>query len=160
MGGTPENLAAMNLKIKDVNDECLGYASWTRKRAVHTLAKANAHQTNKPLDDGDWWGFDPPTAANSCQAPRCNLAVAVARISANIPAVGQVAAVPVPEVAYVITEEMGTWNMDQMLFTKAIENSYKHLDIVCLDGGKSLRHRGGLGFLEPSHSRKINFLSI
>ena len=55
MGGTPENLPAMNLKIKSVNDESPGYASWTRKQAVHALAKANTFQTNKPDDDGDWW---------------------------------------------------------------------------------------------------------
>ena len=65
MGGTLENLRAMNLKIKDTNDECLGYAGWTRKQLIHALAKANTYQTNKPMDDGDWWGYNPPTAANS-----------------------------------------------------------------------------------------------
>ena len=130
MGATPESLAAMNLKVKNVNDECLGYSSWTRKQEVHTLAKANAHQTNKPRDDGDWWGFNPPTAANACRAPRCNLAIAVARISANIPAAGQVAAIDVPETAYVITDEMGTWSRSQMYFTKAIENNYQHMKVA------------------------------
>ena len=70
MGGTPENLAIMNLKLKNINDECLGYAGWRRKEVIHTLAKANTYQANKPMDDGDWWGYNPPTAANSCQAPR------------------------------------------------------------------------------------------
>ena len=131
MGGTPENLATMNLKIKDINDECLGYAGWTRKQLIHALAKNNAYQTNKPVDDGDWWGYRPQTAANSCQAPRCNLPIAVARISANIPAGGNFnAARPIAEEAFVIREEMAVWNMDQMMFAKAVENSYKHLDIA------------------------------
>ena len=88
MGGNPDNLAAMDLKVKGINDEILGYAGWSRKERLHTLAKANTYQTNKPMDDGDWWGFRPPTAANSCQAPRCNLPIAVAKISAHIPASG------------------------------------------------------------------------
>ena len=65
MGGTPENLAAMNLKIKSINDESIGYAGWTRKQEIHVLAKANNYQTNKPMDDGEWWGFRAPTTANS-----------------------------------------------------------------------------------------------
>ena len=131
MGGTPENLAAMNLKIKSVNDESLGYASWTRKQAVHALAKANTYQTNKPDDDGDWWGFRAPTAANSSQAPMCNLPIAVAKISANIPAGGNFnVARPIAEEAYVIREEMAAWSMDQMMFAKAVESSHKHLDIA------------------------------
>ena len=131
MGGTPENLAIMNLKLKSIYDECLGYAGWRRKEIIHTLAKANTYQANKPMDDGDWWGYSPPTAANSCQAPRCNLPIAVARISANIPAGGgHDAARPIAEEAFVITDEMRTWNMGQMLFTRAVESSYKHLDIA------------------------------
>ena len=131
MGGTPENLAIMNLKLKNINDECLGYAGWRRKEVIHTLAKANTYQANKPMDDGDWWGYNPPTAANSCQAPRCNLPIAVARISANIPAGGgHDAARPIAEAAFVITDEMRAWNMEQMLFTRAVESSYKHLDIA------------------------------
>ena len=108
MGGTPENLASMNLKIKGINDEILGYAGWTRKERIHTLAKANTYQTNKPVDDGDWWGFRPPTAANSCQAPRCNLPIAVAKISAHIPAAGDwVLDRTINEEAFVIRDEMG-----------------------------------------------------
>ena len=121
----------MNLNLKDINDECLGYAGWRRKQIIHALAKANTYQANKPMDDGDWWGYNPPTAANSCQAPRCNLPIAVARISANIPAGGgHNVARPIAEEAFVITDEMGTWNMGQMLFTKAVESSYKHLDVA------------------------------
>ena len=128
MGGTPENLRAMNLKIKDPNDECLGYAGWTRKQQVHTLAKGNSYQSNKPVDDGDWWGYRSPSSANACQAPRCNLPIAVARICANIPAGGgHNANRRIDEEAFVIREEMAGWNMSQMLFTKAVENNYKHL---------------------------------
>ena len=88
MGETPADLAVMNLRPKGVNDETLGYAGWTRKEQLHTRAKANSYQTNKPDDDGEWWGFKAPTASNSCLAPRCNLPVAVAKISACIPASG------------------------------------------------------------------------
>ena len=113
MGGTPENLATMNLRIKSINDECIGYAGWTRKQDIHILAKANTYQTNKPMDDGDWWGFRAPTAANSSQAPMCNLPIAVAKLSAHIPAGGNFnAARDIPEEAFVIREEMAVWNMD------------------------------------------------
>ena len=130
MGGVPENLTVMNLRVKGVNDETLGYAGWSRKEQLHTRAKANDYQTNKPDDDGEWWGFRPPTAANSCQAPRCNLPVAVAKISARIPASGGVQEKIINEEVFVIRDEMGTWNSSQMMCSKAIENNYKHLDIA------------------------------
>ena len=130
MGGAPENLAAMNLRLKGVNDEILGYAGWSRKEQLHTRAKANNYQTNKPGDDGNWWGFLPPTAANSCQAPRCNLPIAVAKISANIPASGDAPAKNIEEEVFVIRDEMGPWNARQMMCSKAVEKSYQHLDIA------------------------------
>ena len=131
MGGTPESLAAMNLKIKGINDECIGYAGWTRKQDIHVLAKANNYQTNKPMDDGDWWGFRAPTAANSSQAPMCNLPIAVAKLSAHIPAGGgHNAARDVPENVFVLRDEMGICNKDHMMSAKAVENSHKHLDIA------------------------------
>ena len=131
MGGTPEDLRAMDLKIKDTNDECLGYGGWARKRAIHTLAQNNTYQADRPADDGDWWRYTAPTAANSCQAPRCNLPVAVARICANIPAGGAYNADRrINEEAFTIREEMAVWNKKQMLFTKAAENNYKHLDVA------------------------------
>ena len=120
----------MNLRLKGVNDEILGYAGWTRKEQLHTKAKANDYQTNKPGDDGDWWGFRSPTAANSCQAPRCNLPIAVAKISANIPATGDAQAKNIEEEVFVIRDEMGAWNASQMMCSKAVESSYKHLDIA------------------------------
>ena len=131
MGGTPENLRAMNLKIKDPNDKCLGYSGWTRKWEIHTLAKSNDYQADGPEDDGDWWRYTPPSAANTCQAPRCNLPVAVARICANIPAGGgHNADRRIDEEAFVIREEMAVWNVNQMMSAKALENNYKHMDIA------------------------------
>ena len=57
--------------------------------------------------------------------------IAVVRICANIPAGGaHNVARPIAEEAFVIREEMAIWNMDQMLFTKAVENNYKHLDVA------------------------------
>ena len=53
MGGTPEDLAAMELRLTGINDECIGYAGWDRKSDIHTLAKATAYQPNRPRDDGD-----------------------------------------------------------------------------------------------------------
>ena len=131
MGGTPEDLAAMELRMKGVNDECIGYAGWDRKLEIHTLAKANTYQTNRPIDDGDWWGFRAPSAANSSQAPMCNLPVVVIRIKARIPAGGDHNnARNVPENAFVMKEEMGVWNKSHMMSDKAVEGSYKHLDIT------------------------------
>ena len=102
----------MNLKIKDTDDECLGYAGWIRKQQIHTLAKANDYQVDTPMDDGDWWGYRPPSATNSCQAPRCNLPIAVARIRANIPASGDwIFDRGINEEAFVIKKkwQSGTW---------------------------------------------------
>ena len=84
---TPEDLRAMDLKLKGPNDECLAYGQWIRIAAVHVLAKAS-YQTDVPVDDGDWWRYAAPTVATTAQlsTPRCNLPVAVARLSANIPA--------------------------------------------------------------------------
>ena len=131
MGGTPENLAAMNLKIKSINDESIGYAGWTRKQEIHVLAKANNYQTNKPMDDGEWWGFRAPTTANSSQAPMCNLPIVVAKLTARIPAGGNYNAPrDVPENAFVIREEMGIWNKNQMMSDNAVEGSYKHLKVA------------------------------
>ena len=130
MGEAPANLAVMNLRVKGVNDETLGYAGWTRKEQLHTRAKANSYQTNKPEDDGEWWGFKPPSATNSCQAPRCNLPTAVAKISARIPASGGAQEKNIEEEVFLIRDEMGPWNSSQMMCSKAIESSYKHLDIA------------------------------
>ena len=84
-----------------------------------------------PIDDGDWWGYRPPSARNSCQAPRCNLPIAVARIRANIPASGDwIFDRRINEEAFLIKKEMAVWNIDQMRFTRAVENKYKHLDVA------------------------------
>ena len=121
----------MNLKIKNINDEIIGYAGWTRKQAIHALAKANDYQTNKPMDDGEWWGFRAPTAANSSQAPMCNLPIVVAKLTARIPAGGAFNAPrDVPENAFVIRDEMGAWNKNQMMSDNAVEGSYKHLKVA------------------------------
>ena len=82
---TPEDLRVMELRLKGTNDECLGYGQWIRIAEVHVLAKSDTYQSDKPVDDGDWWRYAAPTATTSSQAPRCNLPVAVARLSANIP---------------------------------------------------------------------------
>ena len=86
MGEVPANLEVMNLQARGVNDEALGYGGWARKGQLHDRAKANDYQTNKPHDDGDWWGHRAPGTAGSGQAPHCNLPTAVAKISARIPA--------------------------------------------------------------------------
>ena len=79
MGEVPANLEVMDLQARGVNDEALGYGGWTRKRQLHDRAKANGYQTNKPHDDGDWWGHTAPGTAGAGQAaPRCNLPTAVA----------------------------------------------------------------------------------
>ena len=131
MGGTPEDVAAMELRVKGVNDECIGYSGWDRKQEIHALAKTNTYQTNRPMDDGEWWGFRAPSATNSSQAPMCNLPVVVIRIKARIPAGGDHNnARTVPENAFVMKEEMGVWNKSHMMSDKAVENSYKHLDIA------------------------------
>ena len=61
----------------------------------------------------------------------CNLPIAVAKLSAHIPAGGTFNnARDVPEEAFVIRDEMGIWNKNQMMSDKAVEGSYKHLDIA------------------------------
>ena len=87
---TPEELRAMDLKLKGANDECLAYGQWNRIRDIHILAKANSYQTDFPVDNGDWWRYAKPSAATAAQlaTPRCNLPVAIARLSANIPTGG------------------------------------------------------------------------
>ena len=130
MGEVPANLEVMDLRARGVNDEALGYAGWNRKRQLHTLAKANNYQTNKPLDDGDWWGFEAPSGANSSQAPRCNLPTAVTKISAVIPATGGAQRININEEVFLIRDEMGPWNASQMMSSKAIERNFVHLDVA------------------------------
>ena len=52
---TPEDLRVMELRLKGTNDECLVYGQWIRIREVHVLAKSNTYQSDKPVDDGNWW---------------------------------------------------------------------------------------------------------
>ena len=40
---SPDELKAMDLRLKGVNDECLAYGQWTRITAAHTLAKSNSY---------------------------------------------------------------------------------------------------------------------
>ena len=122
MGEVPANLEAMNLRARGVNDETLGYGGWTRKEQLHDRAKANDYQTNKPNDDGDWWGYRAPGATGSGQAPRCNLPTAVAKISARIPASGGAQQKDIEEQVFLIRDEMGPWNANQMMSSKAILN--------------------------------------
>ena len=65
-----------------------------------------------------------PSAASSAQAPRCNLPIAVAKISATIPAIGDTPEKPIEEEAFVIRDEMGIWNKKQMMSSKAVEKSH------------------------------------
>ena len=130
MGEVPANLAAMNLRARGVNDEALGYAGWNRKKQLHTRAKANDYQTNKPNDDGDWWGCEAPSSTNPSQAPRCQLPTAVAKISARIPATGGAQQKNINEQVFLIRDEMGSWNASQMMSSKAVESNFKHLDIA------------------------------
>ena len=53
-----------------------------------------------------------------------------AKISANIPATGDAQAKNIEEEVFVIRDEMGPWNASQMMCSKAVESSYKHLDIA------------------------------
>ena len=131
MGGTPADVAAMELRISAINDECIGYSDWDRKRDIHTLAKANNYQTDKPLDKGAWWGHTAPSATSSGCAPMCNLPTVVIRIKANIPAGGgHNADREVPENAFVMKKEMGPWNIKHMMSDRAVEGAYKHLEVA------------------------------
>ena len=106
----------MELRITGINDECIGYAGWDRKLDIHTLAKATTYQTNRPRDDGDWWGYRSPSAANSSQAPMCNLPVVVVRLKGRIPAGnGHNNARDVPENVFIMRDEMGVWNKNHMM---------------------------------------------
>ena len=124
MGEPPTNLAVMNLRARGVNDETLGYGGWIRKEQLHVRAKANDYQTNKPNDDGDWWGFQAPGSSGPGQAPRCNLPTAVAKISARIPATGGAQQKDIDEQVFLIRDEMGPWNASQMMSCKAIESNF------------------------------------
>ena len=128
MGEVPANLADMDLRALGINDEALGYGSWDRKRELHTLAKANSYQTNKPRDDGHWWSFEAP-GANTSQAPRCNLPTVIAQVSAVIPATETAQRVSINEEVFLIRDQMGPWNASQMQSCKAIERNYVHLDV-------------------------------
>ena len=126
----PEDLRVMDLKLKATNDECLVYGQWNRMAAVHALAKLS-YQSDVPKDDGDWWRYAAPSATTSSQAPRCNLPVAVARLSANIPAGGAYNNDRIiPEEGFVIKEKLAIWSKKQMMFAKASENNFKHLDVA------------------------------
>ena len=128
---SPDELKAMDLRLKGVNDQCLAYGQWAAITAVHTLAKSNTYQTDKPVDDGEWWRHVKPTpTAGGGSVPRCNLPVAVARLSAVIPAGGQYNADRnVNEDGFVIRKMMAIWSKRQMMFDKAKENNFKHLDV-------------------------------
>ena len=81
---SPDELKAMDLRVKGVNDQCIGYGQWDTIDALHTLAKANNYQTDKPVDDGEWWRHVRPTPTSSgSTVPKCNLPVVVARLSAS-----------------------------------------------------------------------------
>ena len=54
----------------------------------------------------------------------------MAKISAHIPASGDVQERNIGEEVFVIRDEMGPWNTSQMMCSKAIESNYKHLDIA------------------------------
>ena len=131
MGGTPGDVAAMELRLSAINDECIGYSDWDRKLELHTLTKNNAYQANRPLDKGPWWGFTAPSAANSSCAPMCNIPVVIIRIKARIPAGGGHANPRnVPENAFVMKEEMGPWYRTHMMSDKAVEGTFKHLEVA------------------------------
>ena len=65
-------------------------------------------------------GGDNSVAAGA--APRCNLPVAVARLSANVPAGGAYNNDRIiPEEGFVIKEKLAIWSKKQMFFSKASE---------------------------------------
>ena len=130
---TPEELRSMDLKKKGVNDECLAYRQWDRIHQVHVLAKANGYQADIPVDDGDWWRHVKPTpgAAGQVNTPKCNLPVAVARLSATIPAGGAYNSDRnINEDGFVIKKMMAVWSKKHMLCAKATCANFKHLDVT------------------------------
>ena len=130
---SPDDLRAMDLKKKGANDECLAYGQWTRIHAVHTLAKVTTYQTDFPVDDGDWWRHvkPNPSTPGTINTPKCNLPVAVARLSTIIPAGGQYNSDRnVVENGFVITKMMAVWSKKQMMCAKATESNFKHLDVT------------------------------
>ena len=129
---TPDDLRAMDLQLKAINDEYLVYGQWTRLAAVHELAK-ESYQSDVPKDDGDCWRYGPPTsnATSAYGIPRCNLPAAIARLRANVPGGGlNDTDKDIPEEGFVVKKKLAEWAKKQMLFSKASEKNFVHLDVA------------------------------
>ena len=86
-----------------------------------------------PKDDGDWLRYGPPTGttARAYGIPRCNLPAAVARLSAHVPGGGPSDTDKnIPEEGFVVKKMLAGWAKKQMLFSKASENNFAHLDVA------------------------------
>ena len=137
---TAEQLRAMELQLKSDDDEVLRFGQWTRKSEILGLVK-RTNQSEKPRDDSEWWrtaGGIPECPG----APRCNLPILVARLSARViggntfqfgGSQGVSVEHPdreIPEEGFLVKKKMAIWSMKHMLFTKAASEDFGHLDIA------------------------------
>ena len=140
---TPDQLRSMDLQEKTNNDEVLSYAQWIRKEAIHVLAK-NSYQSDKPLDDGDWWRYALNCEGGTAAIPKCHLLIAVARLKAYIPQGGRANTdLDMPEEGFLVKKKLAEWSKKQMFFTKAVEKDYKHMEVPALTASYSVQNYDG-----------------
>ena len=119
----------MDLRAIGQNDESLPHGKWIRRTAVHTLVK-QSYQSDAPKDDGAWWRYEIGPAAEST-LPRYSLPVVAIRLKAYVPQGGASNTdLDMPEEGFLAKKNMTGWLKKQMLFTKAANQHFKHLDIA------------------------------
>ena len=113
----------MDLQVIGNNVEVLRFSQWDRKSEVHTLIKLT-YQSDKPIDDGNWWRIALSTDPQFSDTAKCNLLIVVARLKAFIPQGGPANAdLDMPEEGFLVKKKLAEWSKKQMVFTKAAEKN-------------------------------------
>ena len=141
--GTAAQLRTMDLQLKGDIDEVLRYSQWDRKREIHTLVK-KTYQSDKPIDDGNWWRIALSTDPQFSDTAKCNLLIVVARLKAFIPQGGPANAyLDMDEEGFLVKKKLAEWSKKQMFFTKAASKKSSHLDVAAPKSSYSIPNYDG-----------------
>ena len=96
---------------------------------MHTLVK-QTYQDDKPKYDGAWWRYENGPSTEST-LPRCTLPIVAVRLKAYVPEGGPSNNdLDMPEEGFLAKKSINRWLKKQMLYTKASQQHFKHLDIA------------------------------
>ena len=119
-------LAAMGLQPKRTDvDERLGFSKWTRKRALHTAAKAQTGTTDRP--DAEEW-FRSEKGATNANAVRCNVCIYIIKIQATVIAGEDDGRDKrLPDEHFLCKKETGDWAVKYLVTSADVNKKASHL---------------------------------